>query len=244
MFESPHASRSSLLIAVVVLCVSGLARAEQTVGLFLNDEASFDGYTLFTPLSSTATYLINNEGKLVHSWSSQHNAFGTAYLLENGDLLRVERVDQGILGRVEKYAWDSTVLWDVVYNDDEHMQHHDVEPLPNGNVLMITWEVKTGLEAIEAGKNPAEVGAEFWPLRVIEVEPVGTSSGNIVWDWHAWDHLVQDFDPTKANFGVVADNPGLINLNYWWWSTQEDWLHTNGIDYNEALDQIVLSATG
>jgi hypothetical protein len=125
-------------IAALVLCVSGLVRAEQTIGLFLNDEASYEGYTLF---SAGDTYLINNEGLLV--------------------------------------------------------------------------------------------GAEFWPLRVIEVEPVGTSGGDIVWDWHVWDHLVQDFDPTRANFGVVADNPGLIDISYSWFDTN-DWLHTNGIDYNEA----------
>ncbi len=39
----------------------------------------------------------------------------------------------------------------------------------------------------------------------------------------------------------MADNPGLIDINYSWFSTS-DWLHTNGIDYNEALDQILLSA--
>jgi len=218
--------------AALVLCVSGLARAEQTIGLFLNDEASYEGYTLFS--AGDVTHLINNEGLLIHSWDSA-GAYGAEYLLENGDLMR-----GGFSPLVQQQAWDGTLLWEGIYDDSEHTLHHDYEPLPDGNVLMITWEVKSGLEAIEAGKNPAEVGAEFWPLRVIEVEPVGTSGGNIVWDWHAWDHLVQDFDPTKANFGVVADNPGLIDINYSWFNST-DWLHANGIDYNEALDQIVLS---
>jgi len=233
-FSAPGFARLTR-IAALVLCVSGLSHAEQTVGLFLNDEASSEGYTLFSPPSSQGTYLIDNEGHLVHSWWSPNAIFGAAYLFENGDLLR------GGFDSVEKLAWDGTLLWQGVYTDDEHMLHHDVEPMPNGNVLMITWEVKTELEAIEAGKNPAEVGPEFWPLRVIEVEPIGTSGGNIVWDWHAWDHLVQDFDPTKANFGVVADNPGLIDINYEIFLSGPDWLHTNGIDYNEALDQIALS---
>ena len=190
-----------LRIAALVLCVTGLARAEQTIGLFLNDEAAFEGYTLFESIFSPGVYLINNEGKLIHTWWGQSDVVGSAYLLENGDLLR------GGHDHIEKLAWDGTLLWEGEYSSDEHTLHHDFEPLPNGNVLMITWEVKTALEAIEAGVDPAEVGSEFWPLRVIEVEPVGAAGGDIVWDWHAWDHLVQDFDPTKANFGVVADHP-------------------------------------
>jgi hypothetical protein len=55
------------------------------------------------------------------------------------------------------------------------------------------------------------------------------------------DHIIQDHDNTKPNFGVIADHPELINVNI---ETQSgvDWLHTNGIDYNADLDQIVVSA--
>jgi hypothetical protein len=28
-----------------------------------------------------------------------------------------------------------------------------------------------------------------------------------VWEWDLWDHLVQDYDETKANYGSVKDNP-------------------------------------
>lgn len=47
---------------------------------------------------------------------------------------------------------------------------------------------------------------------------------------------------TKANFGVVADNPGLIDINHG--GAPTDWTHMNGIDYNGALDQIIVSAIG
>src|SRR5207248_2769403 len=38
--------------------------------------------------------------------------------------------------------------------------------------------------------------------------------GEIVWEWHAWDHLIQEFDPQKANYGVVADHPERVDINF------------------------------
>jgi hypothetical protein len=60
-------------------------------------------------------------------------------------------------------------------------------------------------------------------------------------------HLVQEFDPGKANYGVVADHPELFNINlvHYRASTGEitkDWTHVNAIDYNAELDQILLSS--
>jgi hypothetical protein len=54
--------------------------------------------------------------------------------------------------------------------------------------------------------------------------------------------MIQDFDDTKANFGVVADHPEKINLNYIRPGKDgADWQHANSIDYNAELDQIMLS---
>ena len=76
--------------------------------------------------------------------------------------------------------------------------------------------------------------------------PRGPAGGSIVWEWHLWDHLIQDYDPTKDNYGVVGDHPELIDVNYSLApfccpSGNADWTHTNAVDYNEQLDQIMLS---
>jgi len=106
---------------------------------------------------------------------------------------------------------------------------------------MIAWELKTGAEAIAAGRNPSRLSdGELWADHVIEVAPTGTYGGTIVWEWHSWDHLVQDYDAAKANYGVVADHPELIDINYFQ-TPGADWHHINAIDYNADLDQIVLS---
>jgi hypothetical protein len=107
---------------------------------------------------------------------------------------------------------------------------------------MLAWELKSEAEALAAGRDPALLTeGELWPDSVIEVDP---ETNAIVWEWHAWDHLVQDYDAAKANYGIVSDHPERIDLNYSGPGAQSggaDWHHINAIDYNAELDQILLS---
>jgi len=242
------------LVAVATLSGIVPVLAQQTVGLFLNTEDAYEGYTLWSPRFETS-YLIDNEGRLVHSWDTPFQPGNTSYLLPNGNLLRTAKdgpvtplrfTAGGFGGRVEEIAWDGTVVWSYLYSDDFKRHHHDIEPLPNGNVLMIAWELKTGAEAIQAGRDSALLmDGEMWPDHIIEVQPVGANGGTILWEWHVWDHLIQDFDATKDNFGVVADHPELLDINHTRTGAlagQANWLHTNAIDYNEEFDQILIGS--
>ncbi len=140
--------------------------------------------------------------------------------LGDGTILRTIRVGVGpggggAGGGVQKVEWDGTVVWDFRYNTNGDLSHHDVKSLPNGNVLLIAWETKTRTEAIAAGRNPNYVSSNgFMPDHIIEVQPTGPTSGTIVWEWHVWDHLIQDYDSSKANYGVVGDHPELVDINY------------------------------
>jgi len=120
-----------------------------------------------------------------------------------------------------------------------------IEPLPNGNILVISIDVHTPAEAIAEGRDPSTVNDEFWGESIIEIEPVGIDSINIVWEWHSWDHLIQDYSSGANNYGVVADHPELLNINYsisGGVNANVDWLHFNSVDYNPDLDQIILSS--
>ena len=208
---------------------------------------AYEGYTLFSPEYSSYTYLINNNGRILHWWKSEYiQSFGVV-LGENGNLYRLDLPydnpifrSGGMAGRVEIFDEESTLLWAFEYSDENHCLHHDIEVLPNGNILMIAWEYKTRDEAINAGRNPSHMQTEsIWPDHVIEVEPIGSSGGIIVWEWHVWDHLIQDYDPAKDNYGIVEEHPELLDINYG--NDGRDWNHLNSIAYNEVFDQIVLS---
>ncbi|HVQ00886.1 MAG TPA: aryl-sulfate sulfotransferase [Candidatus Thermoplasmatota archaeon] len=206
-----------------------------------------DGQILFAPMDSTTTYLIDNSGAVNHTWGSDFLPGEAVKWLGNGTILRtIKTVINGYGGAgggVQKVSWDGTIEWDFRYDTNGNLSHHDVMPLPNGNVLMIAWETKTHDEAIAAGRNPHYVSSQgFLPDEIIEVKPTGPTSGAIVWEWHVWDHLVQDYDYTKANYGVVGDHPELVDVNYGTdFYSLIDWMHTNSIDYNEQFDQILIS---
>ncbi len=215
--------------------------AQQTVGLFLNDSLAFNGYTLLAPNSARQTYLLDNCGLIVNQWSSDNIPYFSAYLTPEGNLLRAVRFGaQG--GGVEMHNWEGELIWQYQFFSDKLSQHHDLELLPNGNILILAWESFTQHEAIEAGRDTSLIDEEIRPEAIFEVEPIGTDSANIVWEWHVMDHLIQDNDPTKANFGNPANHPELIDFNYIGiGGGYVDWLHANYIDYNPDLDQIIIN---
>jgi len=190
-------------------------------GLRISTPGASPGYTLFAPLASKHTHLVDLEGREVHRWTSAL-APSAVYLLDDGSILRCARLEEnkvfaggGICGRIERIAWDGELLWTYELANEDQTSHHDARAMPNGNVLVITWEFRYREDCIAAGRDPSKVGEKgLWPDAVLEVKPTPPEGGEIVWEWHAWDHLVQDFDPAADNYGVVADHPELLDLNY------------------------------
>jgi hypothetical protein len=117
--------------------------------------------------------------------------------------------------------------------------------MPNGNILAMAVEKKSYEECIAAGFNPRSLrDRELFPERIIEIKPTGRKGGEIVWQWHVWDHLIQENDPAKPNYGKVADHPERISVDVNGRSTKAFWNHMNSIDHNPKLDQILLSVRG
>jgi len=240
---------NSLTLASLYFCVFNFlcGHSQNTVGVLNNGFEAFNGYTLFT--NHAKTYLINNCGEVINEWNSNYIDGKSVYLLEDGSLLRAGLLENpnfilpGIGGIIQKFDWNGNLTWEYTYSTSNKSQHHDVYPLSNGNVLILAVTKKTGTEAIQAGRDPSLlVDNELYNEQILEIQPIGLNTGVIVWEWNVWDHLIQDFDSTKDNYGVVSDNPQLLDINYVGSSTAGNWMHCNSIQYDENLDVIVLSS--
>ena len=234
--------------------------------LFLNliiSQNVLDGYTIFTPQggnpgADAETKLVinnlNDDGTCqndcedtIHTWTHENGPASMPYLiqgdepgLENTILVYPYRVPNptmdsgGVGGGVQLVDWDSNVLWDFVLSNEQYQHHHDVQPMPNGNILMLAWERFEQDEWQQMGRASVD----------------NPNINQVVWEWHLWDHMVQERGPEYgATYGNIEDHPELMNINEGNvgngdgpGTANADWIHCNAIDYNEALDQIVLSS--
>jgi len=244
-------------------------------GLKINSLGLADGYIMFAVPNSSLVYLLNRRGEVVHQWKGNYAVLG-AYLQDDGSLVQsAEDPDYpvfgfgGPYGRIQKINWNSKMLWDFEYANEEQIVHHDFNVLPNGNILAIAYEARSYNDAITNGRKPEKIPKSGpWLEKIIEIEPQGKTGGKIVWEWHVSDHLIQDFDSKKANYGKPADHPELLDFNRGIplppAITQDsvdilkakgmedrnttadnrgaDIFHFNAIKYNPDLDQIVFSS--
>ena len=138
--------------------------------------------------------------------------------------------------------WNNNIIWSLDFMSVLGFRyHHDIEPLPNGNFLVLVKDSYTDVEMFAAGKDTSYPEDSFGLERLVEIQPVGTNSANVVWEWKLFDHLVQDFDSSKPNFGSVSNNPELLDMNYDAGHGSNP-IHANAIDYNPELDQIAVSS--
>ncbi|MFK7772751.1 MAG: aryl-sulfate sulfotransferase [Saprospiraceae bacterium] len=226
---------------------------DNTVGLLsFEDDLGVGGYTLIFPERQSDIFLLNKCGEIVRRWEDDPTARpgAVAYLLENGNILRSKyyadtpgsvSTSGGAGGVIELVSWENDILWTYNLDDSTQIQHHDIHFTPQGTVMMIVWQKKELDEIVANGFDTlSHSQRSILTDYILEIDPLNDS---IVWEWHAWDHLIQDYDSTKANFGIIADHPERIDINYHEYTfNKTDWLHCNSIDYNPILDQVVISS--
>ncbi|MEJ2133585.1 MAG: aryl-sulfate sulfotransferase, partial [Gammaproteobacteria bacterium] len=152
---------------------------------------------------------------------------GSLYLLDNGHLIRGAREPEvpafwggGQGGRIQELTWDGEIVWDYLLASEEHLLHHDFEVLPNGNVLAIAWEKRTPEEARRAGRKPDRTPeGGLWPDKIVELEPLPPNDARIVWEWHMWDHIVQNHDASLRGYGEPSAHPELVDPRRAWRSS-------------------------
>ena len=245
-----------LFLSGFLASLTWLGFAQNTVGTMEYEaDLALDGYNMVMPLFGKDAILVDMCGEVVHSWESADSLRHTtwSYLQENGDLvktLRQANVANDVIwtggggGIIERRTWDNDLVWSYTLNDSLYRLHHDIHVMESGNVLALVWELKDSAEYVAAGGDNTLIEDVLWSESILELQPNAEGGADVVWEWHAWDHLIQDYDASKPNYGVIADNPQKINLNSNTPQGQQplaDWLHMNSIHYNPVFGQIMVS---
>lgn len=206
----------------------------------------FNGYTLIGTTNTTSVILMDTNQVTFKTWSGLSQSTGYSVFLEPGGTL-VRACKGGttpagapggpICGKIQKHDYAGNLVWDYSIYGADYISHHDIQPMPNGNVLAIVYHKVAAADVTAAGGTQA---IDMWPDKIIEIQPNGLNGGTIVWEWRIWDHIMQNTDPNKPNyFANVVDHPERLNLNY---KQTKDWIHMNGVDYNPILDQVAFSS--
>jgi len=226
-----------------------------TIGTIVyNTEATDGGFNLIYPHNQPDAFLLDMCGNVVHKWENPDSLrpANVIYILENSDVMITYRPASfeadaiwagGGGATIERRTWDNEPIWSFTRNDAEYRLHHDIQPMANGNVLVTAWEQRDSLECIESGRDPESLtSAGMWSEVVWVIAPTSDGNAEVIWEWAVWDHLIQDFDSTKSNYGVIADNIDKIDINFGSGLNQAaDWLHINAIDFDEYSQHIMLS---
>lgn len=188
------------------------------IGLRTSDsERACPGFTLFAPQSGGGKiYLIDIDGKVIHTWQMPYAPGNYGYLTDRGNLFyngkTAEDSGRFISGKPWKGGaaleadWNGRVLWEVRHAD----HHHDGIRLRNGNVLLLCLaQLPREIAAkVQGGMPGTEQNGEIYADYLVEM----TTHGHVVWEWRTWDHL----DPETDRITAIQER-------------REEWTHGNGI---------------
>ena len=247
-----------LTLALISLSInegfSQLQDTENLIFLYMNGTARNQN-------QAKDAYIINSDGDILHQWDNSNITSPEAtpgYLTPNGLFLRgIESplaaggdFSVGRWGTVQLVDWDGTVVWEYDgCTDNIECFHHDLELLPNGNILVTAFHRYDENDAsLEFGWNVTGQGKLLIDI-IYEIKPnLIDGASEIVWEWKWVDHVIQDGDSTLPNYGIIAEHPEKIDLHYF--NSKESRLpillgthtHINSIDYNPERDEILISS--
>ncbi|MCX6923996.1 MAG: hypothetical protein NT154_12425, partial [Verrucomicrobia bacterium] len=143
--------------AGLVLCSSSLPAYERLQGptevLYWNKTNTYAGYTFFGVRSNT--YLINLEGRVVHTWPVGINP----HLFDNGNVLDASGGDVSGFPGFKEVDWSGNTVWQYTEARTNYAPHHDFLRIYNAKLgtnttLYIAAKTVSSNACVAAGCNP------------------------------------------------------------------------------------------
>jgi len=244
MFKLNHTIRNIFLLLIVLANSAAAYEVLQgpTEVRYWDTARAYNGYTIFG--APGGTYLIDMEGRVVQTWSKVRT---NPRFLDNGNILDSSTDDPSRGSGFIEVDWEDNVVWRYTETRSNYAPHHDFVRIFNKKLgayttIYIANKSITYEQVIAAGSDPSRNYRDAQMDTIVEVD----MDGNVVWEWWFFDHVIQDIDPSKANYvgqsKTIADYPGRININLPGRPLKRDWLHCNSLDYNPQLGHIVTNS--
>jgi hypothetical protein len=149
------------------LAETNIEDGERSGVVFHNPERAFDGYNLYVSRILGEAALLAMEGRVVHSWTCAPNksrgSFHHVVMLEDGSLLVIMEYKQ-----IHRIDWDSNLIWQTNLR-----AHHDVAPLPDGSLYVISRSLKKHRDYL------------IWFANLVHLDDRGLQLDS----WSSYDHL-------------------------------------------------------
>ena len=206
-------------------------------------KSQFDPHPIFAVhLGANTSVVINKDGEIIQEYNFENRLGNDIERLPNGEFLGIFKPmtkthisfggSGGVLRRINA---DQQTLWQYVISSETELAHHDLERLPNGNVMTIVWEKISTEQAIALG---AQTEVPIYLEKLVEIDP---NTDEIVWQWRSADHLIQDVDDSASTYGNIRQYPRKIDINYNSHIEDGDWMHANGIVYDHTRDLVFMT---
>lgn len=216
----------SIFQSAVAYADGSVVQTKQLCVTYWNPTKTYNGYTLFAPLSGKDVWLIDMQGRIVHHWEMPSMPGTYAKLLPNGNLIYACKTNpeerkkagapmlSGFGGLIREVDWDNNLIWEY----EDHFMHHDFCRMKNGNTMVLKYvQVPPELMVrIKGGVPGTEDDGKMWTAQFDEVTP----EGKVVWSWKSYEHLDPEKDAicpldwrkewTHANTCVVLDNEDIL----------------------------------
>ena len=199
------------------------------------------GITIMDRLGSGLIYAINIYGDPVWFIDSNvewDNGFDYkvqfTYFLDNGNFIGLaDGRESNESGRVFEMTIDNDLVWEGPGDLDGIGVHHDVFPMPNGNIIALTSQDTLLPVPEEIDLPETYLGVEFLPWqgdRIVEWNRDGVE----VWSWSVFDH----YSFTDWNSDIyesnLSHNPIPSDFHY-------EWTHSNAVWYDPIDNAVYLS---
>lgn len=175
---------------------------------YLDEEKACPGYVVYSPSGSNKTLLIDLHGNIVHSWELEYLPGLYGYLLPNGNLFYNGKTEHT---KPENYmswgtAFKGGILQEItpegetIWEHRDPYHHHDGRKTTSDGAIYLALEpVPKPIASKVKGGTPGSDENGMWSDKVIEVD----SDGEVVWEWHAYEHLDPEKDSLLHNMKRV-----------------------------------------